>query len=104
MKKMLLEFFDCKIIAESYPTSFPDVNHVVWSALFKDVPFVINGDSFLSNDVVKIPSTVARNIYTTAKTRLDAQLRSTFDFEVKWKRCGFGESYEYSKILDYKLF
>ena len=101
---MLLEFFDCKIIAESYPTSFTDVNHVTWKALFKEAPFVICGDSFLPNDVVKFPSAVARNIYSTAKTRLDAQLRTRFDFTVQWSRCAVGDSYEYSKIVDYVLF
>ena len=101
---MLLEFFDCKIIAESYPTSFPDVNHVTWKALFKDASFVICGDSFLPNDVVSVPSAVARNIYSTAKTRLDSQLRTSFNFKVQWQRCGFGDSYEYSKIVDDKLF
>ena len=104
MKNMLLEFFDCKIIAESYPTSFPDVNHVTWKALFKEAPFVICGDSFLPNDVVKIPSAVSRNIYSTAKTRLDAQLRTRFDFNIQWNRCAVGDSYEYSKIVDYVLF
>ena len=104
MKNMLLEFFDCKIIAESYSTSFTDVNHVTWKALFKDAPFVICGDSFLPNDVVKIPSAVARNIYSTAKTRLNAQLRTRFDFIVQWSRCAVGYSYEYSKIVDDKLF
>lgn len=101
---MLLEFFDCKIIAESYPTSFPDVNHITWQALFKDVSFVINGDSFLPNDVVSVPSAVARNIYSTAKTRLDAQLRASYDFYRRWQRCASGVSYEYSKIVDDKLF
>lgn len=101
---MILEFFDCKIIAESYPTSFTDVNHVSWKALFKDVPFVINGDSFLPCYVVKVPSAVARNIYSAAKTRLDAGLRTPSAFINLWNRYLSSDSYEYAKICDDKLF
>lgn len=104
MRKMLIEFFDCKIIAESYPTSFTDVNHVVSRVLFNDASFALDFDAFLPTDVVSDSSALGRALYKTASERYSAFLRTVPYFESLWRIYSSSESFEYSKICDCKLF
>lgn len=104
MKNMLIEFFDCRIIAECYPTSFPDVIHVTWRALFNDASFVIDSESFLPNDVVSDARVLGRVIYETACQRLAAMNRTPFFFNECWDKYSSFDTYEYCKVTTDRLF
>lgn len=104
MNNMLVEFFDCRIIAETYSTSFPDVYHVTWKALFSDATFVIDSESFLPLHVVSDSHALSRIIYESAAQRLASSHRSIFFFDELWKKYSSFDSYEHLKICTDKLF